>query len=134
MFFLSTIKFLLFTKGIYSIVGKSYITNYRGENLMKNKDTIYNIVVHTINLILLGAIGLFAFFSVVNISPNKNMISGMVGLVTLILLTAIWAINYWFQVKKRKWIFPIVGTVLFVAIALFIFDVGIPLFYDIFIY
>lgn len=100
---------------------------------MKNKDTVYDIVVHTVNLILLGAIGLFAFFSVVNISPNKNMTSGMVALVTLTLLTVMWAINYWFQVKKRKWILPIAGTILFVVITYLILDVGIPLFYDVFI-
>lgn len=42
----------------------------RGGKLMENKVTIYDIVVHTINLILLGAIGLLAFFSMVNISPK----------------------------------------------------------------
>ncbi|MCG7344458.1 hypothetical protein MHZ92_09955 [Sporosarcina sp. ACRSL] len=100
---------------------------------MKNKDTVYDIVVHTVNLILLGAIGFLAFFSVFNISPNKDMTSGMVALVTLTLLTVMWAINYWFQVKKRKWILPIAGTILFVAITFLILDVGIPLFYDVFI-
>ena len=100
---------------------------------MKNKDTIYSVVVHTVNLILLGIIGLMAFFSVVNISPNKSMTSGMVALVTLTLLTIMWAINYWLQVKKRKWILLIAGTILFVAISLFILDVGIPFFYDVFI-
>ncbi|MFS0820910.1 hypothetical protein [Bacillus sp. 1P02SD] len=100
---------------------------------MKNNDTIYNIVVHVVNLILLGAIGLLAFFSVFNISPNQNMTSGMVALVTLTLLTVMWAINYWFQVKKRKWILPIVGTILFVAIAFLILDVGIPFLYDVII-
>ncbi len=39
---------------------------------MKNNDTIYNIVVHVVNLLLLGAIGLLAFFSVVNISPQSK--------------------------------------------------------------
>lgn len=100
---------------------------------MKNNDTIYNIVVHVVNLLLLGAIGLLAFFSVVNISPNKNLASGMIAFVTLVFLTAMWAINYWFQFKKRKWILPIAGTVLFVAIAFFILDVGIPFLYDTFI-
>jgi protein-S-isoprenylcysteine O-methyltransferase Ste14 len=69
---------------------------------MKNKDTIYNIVVHTVNLILLGAIGLFAFFSVLNISPNQNTTSDMVAFVSVVFLTAMWAINYWFQIKQRK--------------------------------
>ncbi|MBD1224327.1 hypothetical protein [Virgibacillus halodenitrificans] len=100
---------------------------------MKNKDTIYDIVVHTINLILLGAIGFLAFFSVFNISPNKNMTSSMIAFVTLTLLTVMWAINYWLQVKKRKWVLPIAGTVLFVAISFLILDVGIPFFYDVFI-
>ncbi|OZU87045.1 hypothetical protein CIL03_18620 [Virgibacillus indicus] len=100
---------------------------------MKNKGTIYYIVVHTVNLILLGVIGFLAFFSVVNISPNKNLTSGMIAFVTLVFLTAMWAINYWFQVKKRKWIPPIAGTALFIAITLLILDVGIPFFYDVFI-
>ncbi|PAE29612.1 hypothetical protein CHI07_08325 [Paenibacillus sp. 7884-2] len=100
---------------------------------MKNKDTIYDILVHTVNLILLGAIGFLAFFSVVNISPHRDPISDLFGFGTIIFLTVMWAINYWFQFKKRKWILPIAGTVLFVAIALFILDVGIPFLYDTFI-
>lgn len=100
---------------------------------MKNRDTIYNIVVHTINLLLLGAIWLLVFFSLVNISPNKTFTSAIVGFLTFTVITATWAINYWVQVKKRKWFVPIVGTVLFFVIVYLILDVGIPLFYDIFI-
>lgn len=100
---------------------------------MKNKDTIYSVVVHTVNLILLGIIGLMAFFTVFNISPNRDYTSGMIGVVTIIFLTVMWAINYWLQVKKRKWIVLIAGTVLYVAIAFLYLDVGIPLFYDVFI-
>jgi len=100
---------------------------------MKNNYNIYNIVVHVVNLILLGAIGFLAFFSMVNISPNKNFTSGMIAFVTLAILTVMWAINYWFQVRKRKWFLLIAGTVLFVAITLLILDVGIPFFYDVFI-
>ncbi|SDN90652.1 hypothetical protein [Bacillus sp. OK048] len=36
---------------------------------MKNNYDIYNIVVHTVNWLLLGCIGFVAFFSVVNVSP-----------------------------------------------------------------
>ena len=91
---------------------------------MKNNYNIYNIVVHTVNLILLGAIGLLAFFSVVNISPNRD--SDMFGFGIIVFLLVMWAINYWFQYKKQKWILPIAGTVLYVAIAFFILDVGLP--------
>jgi len=93
----------------------------------------YNIVVHVVNLILLGAIGLLAFFSVVNISPVRDPISDMFGFGTIVFLTAMWAINYWFQFKKKNWILPIAGTILYIAIALFILDVGIPFLYDTFI-
>lgn len=34
----------------------------------------YNIVVHVVNLILLGVIGILAFFSVINISPAQDPI------------------------------------------------------------
>ncbi|MFC4025500.1 hypothetical protein ACFOUV_17085 [Oceanobacillus longus] len=100
---------------------------------MKNKDTIYDIVVHTVNLIPLGAIGFLAFFSVVNISPHRDPISDMFAIGSIIFLTVMWAINYWFQIKKRKWFLPIVGTVLYVVIALIYLDVGIPFIYDVFI-
>src|SRR5690606_10751953 len=97
-----------------------------------NKGTIYYIVVHTVNLILLGAIGLIAFFSVFNISPNQNPTSNMVAFVTVVFLTVMWAVNYWLQVKKRKWFLPIAGTVLFVAIAYLYLELGISFLYDAF--
>ena len=101
---------------------------------MKNKGTIYYIVVHTVNLILLGAIGFLAFFSVVNISPPvQDPIGDMFAFGLFVFLLVMWAVNYWFQFKKKKWILPIAGTILYIAIALFILDVGIPFLYDTFI-
>ncbi|RDW20067.1 hypothetical protein CWR48_04910 [Oceanobacillus arenosus] len=100
---------------------------------MKNNLSIYNIVVHVVNLVILGAIGILAFFFVVNISPNKTPTSDMVAIISIVFLTVVWAINYWLQFKKRKWFVPIAGTVLFVVIAYLYLDVGIPFFYDVFI-
>ena len=93
---------------------------------MKNNYNIYNIVVHVVNLILLGAIGFLAFFSVVNISPVQDPISDMLKFGVIVFLLVMWAVNYWFQYKKKKWILPIAGTILYVAIALFVGGVVMP--------
>ena len=86
----------------------------------------YNIVVHIVNLILLGAIGFLAFFSVVNISPAQDPISDIFKFGLIGFLLVMWAVNYWFQYKKQKWILPIAGTILYVAIALFVMGVVMP--------
>jgi len=91
----------------------------------------YNIVVHVVNLILLGAIGFLAFFSVVNISPAQDPISDIFTLGLIGFLLVMWAVNYWFQYKKQKWILPIAGTILYVAIALFVMGVVMPFLRDI---
>lgn len=88
---------------------------------MKNN---YNIIVHVVNLLLLGAIGFLAFFSVVNISPVQE--SDMFKFGLIVFLLAMWAVNYWFQYKKQKWILPIAGTVLYIAIALFVLGIVMP--------
>jgi len=86
----------------------------------------YYIVVHVVNLILLGAIGFLAFFSVVNSSPAQDPISDLFKFGLLGFLLVMWAVNYWFQYKKQKWILPIAGTILYVAIALFVMGVVMP--------
>ncbi|MFJ5771659.1 hypothetical protein [Psychrobacillus sp. NPDC093180] len=87
----------------------------------------YNIVVHVVNLILLGAIGILAFFSVVNISPPvHDPISDIFKFGLFGFLLVMWAVNYWFQYKKQKWILPIGGTILYIAIALFVMGVIMP--------
>ena len=87
----------------------------------------YNIVVHVVNLILLGAIGFLAFFSVVNISPPvQDPISDMFKFGLFVFLLVMWAVNYLFQFKKKKWILPIAGTILYIAIALFVGGVVMP--------
>ncbi|MFD1848864.1 hypothetical protein [Oceanobacillus bengalensis] len=86
----------------------------------------YNIVVHVVNLILLGAIGFLVFFSVVNISPAQDPIGDMFKFGHTVFLLVMWAVNYWFQYKKKKWILPIAGTILYVAIALFVMGVVSP--------
>ena len=93
--------------------------------------TSYNSVVHIVNLILLGAIGFFAFLSVVNISPAQDTVSDIFkfGLISFLLI--MWAVNYWFQYKKQKWILPIAGTILYAAIALFVIGVVMPFLRDI---
>ncbi|WP_057763096.1 hypothetical protein [Cytobacillus praedii] len=73
----------------------------------------YNIVVHVVNLILLGAIGFLAFFSVVNISPAQDPISDIFKFGLIGFLLVMWAVNYWIQYKKQKWILPIAGTILY---------------------
>ncbi|MBD8034794.1 MULTISPECIES: hypothetical protein [Solibacillus] len=88
---------------------------------MKNN---YNIIVHVVNLLLLGAIGFLAFFSVVNISPVQE--SDMFKFGLIVFLLAMWAVNYWFQYKKQKWILPIAGTVLYIAIVLFVLGIVMP--------
>lgn len=95
---------------------------------MKNS---YLTVVHVLNLLLLGAIGFVAFALVINISapgpiPNFEVLKFSY----LIFLLVMWALNYWFQLKKRKWILPIAGTILYVAIALFVLGVVMPFLYD----
>lgn len=73
---------------------------------MNNKS--YNIVVHVVNLILLGVIGIIVFFSIVNISPRiDNPISDGIQFGSISFLLIMWAFNYCFQYKKRKWILPL---------------------------
>ncbi|WP_342429967.1 hypothetical protein [Neobacillus sp. FSL H8-0543] len=91
----------------------------------------YKIVVHVVNLILLGAIAFLAFFSVVNISPAQDPISDIFKFGLIGFLLVMWAVNYWFQYKKQKWILPIAGTILYVAIALFVMGVVMPFLRDI---
>ncbi|BDH63572.1 hypothetical protein MTP04_37020 [Lysinibacillus sp. PLM2] len=92
----------------------------------------YNIVVHIVNLILLGAIGFIAFFSVVNISPPiQDPTSDMFSFGFLVFLLVMWTVNYWFQFKKKKWILPMAGTVFYIAIALFVGGVVMPFLRDI---
>ncbi|BAC12725.1 hypothetical protein ACFQ4N_04090 [Oceanobacillus iheyensis] len=92
---------------------------------MKNNDTIYGIVVHTVNWILLGFIGFIAFFLVVNISPGPKPYGLIFGYIIVMLL--IWGWNYWYQsYKKRKWIVLTVGTIFYFVIALFLLGVVVP--------
>jgi len=96
---------------------------------MKNA---YLITVHVLNILLLVGIGFLAFALVINISepgpiPNFDVLK----FVLLIFLIAMWAINYWYQYKKQKWILLIVGTVLYVVIALFVMGVVMPFLYGI---
>ncbi|MES1043436.1 hypothetical protein FOA22_02785 [Heyndrickxia oleronia] len=91
---------------------------------MNNKS--YNIVVHVVNLILLGVIGILAFFSVVNIGPAQDPIFDIFKFGLFGFLLVMWAVNYWIQYKKQKWILPIAGTILYVAIALFVMGVVMP--------
>lgn len=99
---------------------------------MKNNYKSYYIVVHTFNLILLGAIGILAFFSVVNISPPVQApIGDMFAFGLFVFLLVTWAVNYWFQYKNKKWILPIAGTILYIGIALFVLDVVMPFLHDI---
>ncbi|MBU5214911.1 hypothetical protein [Heyndrickxia oleronia] len=86
----------------------------------------YNIVVHVVNLILLGVIGFLAFFSVVNISPAQDSNFDIFKFGLFGFLLVMWAVNYWIQYKKQKWILPIAGTILYVAIALFVMGVVMP--------
>lgn len=91
---------------------------------MKNNDTIYGIIVHVVNWLLLGFIGFIAFFSVVNISPTPSPYGLLIGYDLIMLL--LWGVNYWYQYKKRKWILLIAGTILYAAIALFLLGVVVP--------
>lgn len=93
---------------------------------MKNNDTIYEIVVHTVNWLLFGFISFIAFFSVVNISPGPHRYGLIFGYIITMLL--IWGVNYWYQsYKNKKWIVLIAGTILYVVIALFLLVVVVPL-------
>lgn len=86
---------------------------------------------HVVNLILLGAIGFLAFFSVVNISPAQDPISDIFKFGLIGFLLVMWAVNYWIQYKKQKWILPIAGTILYVTIALFVMWGVMPFLRDI---
>ncbi|WP_249870728.1 hypothetical protein [Oceanobacillus saliphilus] len=92
---------------------------------MKNNDTIYEIVVHVVNWLLLGFLGFIAFFSIVNISPAPRPYGLLIGYDFIMLL--IWGGNYWYQYKKRKWIVLIAGAILYVVIALLLLGVAVPL-------
>lgn len=91
---------------------------------MKNKNTIYNIVVHIVNLFLLGFLGFIAFFSIVNISPTPTPYGLLFGYDLIMLL--IWGVNYWYQYNKRKWTVLIAGTILYVVIALVLLGLVVP--------
>lgn len=96
---------------------------------MKNT---YLVTVHVLNILLLVGIGFLAFALVINISepgpiPNFDILK----FALLIFLLAMWAINYWFQYKKQKWILPIAGTILYIAIAFFVMGVVMPFLYEI---
>lgn len=92
----------------------------------------YLTVVHIVNLLLLGLIGFVALGLVVNISepgpiPNFDIIKFLY----LIFLLVMWGLNYWLQLVRRKWFLPIAGTVLYIAVALFVMGVVMPFLYDI---
>ncbi|KGR77036.1 hypothetical protein [Ureibacillus sinduriensis] len=50
----------------------------------------------------------------------------MFAFVFFVFLLVMWAVNYWLQYKKKKWILPIAGTTLYIAIFLFVGDVVMP--------
>lgn len=97
---------------------------------MINNEKTYEIVVHMVNWLLLGFIGFIAFFLVVNISPAPQDYGLKFAYIIFMLL--ICCGNYWYQYRKRKWILPITGTILFVVIAFFLLGVVAPFLADIF--
>ncbi|MCM3758259.1 hypothetical protein M3197_12375 [Sporosarcina aquimarina] len=108
------------------------IVNDRGEDLMKNNS--YNIVVHIVNVILLGFICLFWLFP--SVSPAENdPIEKLSQIGMFIFMFILWAANYWFQYKskKKKWYLPLVGTVLYVAIVSFFLLLVFPFIYNLLI-
>ncbi len=67
---------------------------------MKNT---YRIVVHVVNLLLLGGIGFLTFGLLINISePGVVPNFGPTDVVYILTLLVLWVINYWYQTKKKS--------------------------------
>lgn len=84
----------------------------------------YRIVVHVVNLLLLAGIGFLTLGLFINISESggvPNFSITKIGYIIILLI--LWVINYWYQLKRRKWILPIIGTTLFIGIAAFLLGV-----------
>lgn len=88
----------------------------------------YVIFVHFLNWLLLAGIGFVALALIINISDPSGIgkYEDLLKFLYLNFLLVMWAFNYWYQFKKRKWFVPIVGTILYVVIALFVLAVVIP--------
>ncbi|MBB4822983.1 hypothetical protein HNO89_000201 [Sporosarcina luteola] len=80
------------------------------------KEDHYHIVVHIVNVIVLGFICLFWLYPSVSApeeDPNVKLLQfGLFGF-----MIVSWAVNYWLQyrAKKKKWYLPLAGTILYVA-------------------
>ncbi|WP_248512142.1 hypothetical protein [Sporosarcina sp. NCCP-2222] len=89
----------------------------------------FHIVLHAINLVLLAAICLFFLFGSFSISPPiDNPIGDIFTYCSIVFMFGLWAVNYWFQYtrQKQKWILPVAGTVLYIAIVLFVVGIVFP--------
>ncbi|VDG98643.1 Uncharacterised protein [Lysinibacillus sphaericus] len=96
--------------------------------------TYYHIVVHIVNVILLGFICLFWLFP--SVSPAENdPIEKLSQFGMFIFMFVLWAVNYWLQYKskKNKWYLPLAGTVLYVAIVSFFLLLVFPFINNLFI-
>ncbi|MEI3596590.1 MULTISPECIES: hypothetical protein [unclassified Oceanobacillus] len=94
---------------------------------MRTNVTIYEIVVHAVNWLLLGLVGFVAFGLLINISePGPVPNFGIIDFLYLIFLLAMWGLNYRLQLKIRKWYLPLVGTILFITIGLVVLGVVVP--------
>lgn len=98
-------------------------------------NNVYNIVVHVVNLILLVFVGFIGFALLINISapgpiPNFDILK----FCFLVFLLIMWTVNYWYQyykIKNRKWFLPVIGAVVYLAIAFFVMGVVMPFLYEI---
>lgn len=89
----------------------------------------YHIVVHVVNLLLLVAICLFFLIGSFSISPPiEDPVGNVFKICSIVFMFGLWAVNYWFQYtrQRQRWILPLAGTVLYVAVVLFVLGIVFP--------
>ena len=88
----------------------------------------YNILVHVVNLILLGFIYFLCVLTSIVSTPADDPGVKVFQYFSIGFMFVLWAVNYWLQykAKKKKWYLPFVGTVLYFAIVLSVLGYVFP--------
>lgn len=93
----------------------------------------YLIVVHVINLLLLWGLGFLGLGLFVNISdPDGIPIFNPIDVGLLIFLILMWAVNFRYQFKNRKWTVLLFANLLFIVAVSIIILVIMPLLFKFF--
>lgn len=94
----------------------------------------YLIVLHIINLFFLVSLGVISVAMISNPaagspSPFNPVNMGIISFLFLLLV-----VDYIIQMKKKQWIVLLIGSILYIAVFIFIMLVAYPFLYDVFNY